>query len=455
MSDEPAPPNEKPLGGKVRRRAPTIDLTASEITAEQQTPISPGAERVDAPGTAALSSAPPAHAAQSEEAAQVKPEPLNEQAAETPAQEPRTSSAQAESVPPPAKSASRMPWLFIGAGAVGAAVAAVVLLVAGPYLGRNGSALDARVADLEQQLRDPAARPLLSGTDAGTLNDLAGRVAKLETAIANLPSSPPDPAFANRVSALEGQLKALSETIGILGRRNDEASAAARDAKQRADAAAAALAELTQKLNRPIERGEFDTLTNRLTAVERTVRTLEAEIAKRPLSNDQHGRLAIAATALKAAVERGDPFAAELAAVKSLGGDPKLTGDLDAFAGSGVPSTATLARELMRLMPALRESAGATDHGASFLEKLQANAEKLVRIRPLEETAGTDAAAILGRIEFRASQGDIAGALAELLNLPAAGRAPAEAWVKRAQARTNAVASSRQLEANALASLSK
>jgi hypothetical protein len=451
MSDGPA--GEKPLGGKGRRRAPTIDLAATEVAAKQQATKSPDAERAEEPEAASLSSAHPANTAQPEEAAQVKTEPVsqNEQAGET-AQQTATSSVEAESVPPSTtKSAAKMPWVFIGAGVVGAAVAAIVLIVGG----HDMNALDARVADLEQQISDPALRPLPPGTDASTLNDLAGRVTKLETAIANLPTSPSDPAFANRIAGLEGQLKALSETVGILGRRNDEAGAAARDAKQRAEATAAALAELTQKLNRPVERGEFDSLTNQLTAVERAVKTLEAEAAKRPPSNDSNGRLAIAATVLNTAVERGGPFVAELAAVKTLGGDPKLTGELDAFAGAGVPSTAMLARELLLIMPALRESVGVTNHGGSFLEKLQASAEKLVRVRPLEAASGGDSTAILGRIEFRASQGDIAGALAELANLPPAARAPAEAWIKRAQARANAVESSRRIEANALASLSK
>ena len=50
--------------------------------------------------------------------------------------------------------------------------------------------------------------------------------------------------------------------------------------------------------------------------------------------------------------------------------------------------------------------------------RLQANAEKLVRIRPIEETSGNDPLAIVARIEIRAAQADIAGALAELAKLP-------------------------------------
>lgn len=455
MTDE-TPQGEKPFGGKPRRRTPTIDLKATEV-ADQQGRTVAGAETADTPASPSVASEHPAAAAQPEDETQVRAaEVAQNEAAEASAQTSATSTTEAETAPPPpARPTSRTPWLFFAAGVVGALVAATVLLGPGLYYARNVDAIDARVADLEQQLRNQAARPLPSGTDAATVSDLAGRVAKLEKTLASLPTSPPDPAFANRISAVEGQLKAISEMVSLLERRSDEANAVSREAKQRADTTAAAHADLAQKLDRPVERGEFESLASRLSALDGTTKTLQAEIVKRPQSNDQQGRLSIAATALKGAVERGDPFPAELAAVKAFGGDPKLTAALEPFAGSGVPGTAALARELVSILPALREAAGAASHGGGFIEKLQANAQKLVRIRPTEETAGTDAPAILGRVDFRASQGDIAGALAELLNLPPSARAPAEAWIKQAQARANAVASGRQLEAKALASLSK
>ncbi len=53
-----------------------------------------------------------------------------------------------------------------------------------------------------------------------------------------------DPALANRIATLEGDLKALGERVGVLGRRNDEIASIAGEARTRADAAAAAVAEL-------------------------------------------------------------------------------------------------------------------------------------------------------------------------------------------------------------------
>jgi hypothetical protein len=92
-----------------------------------------------------------------------------------------------------------------------------------------------------------------------------------------------------------------------------------------------------------------------------------------------------------------------------------------------------------------------------FLEKLQAGAEKLnlVRIRPIGEVAGDDPAAIVARIEAKASQADIAGALAELAKLPPAVRAPADGWSKKAETRLAALDASRRISADALAGLGK
>ena len=98
---------------------------------------------------------------------------------------------------------------------------------------------------------------------------------------------------------------------------------------------------------------------------------------------------------------------------------------------------------------------GASAPNGSFLEKLQANAEKLVRIRPLDEAQGSDTTAVVMRAENKASKGDIPGALAELETLPQAVRVLAEPWMTKAQARLAAVAAARQLATDAFAGIGK
>jgi hypothetical protein len=351
------------------------------------------------------------------------------------------------------------PWALFGAGAVAGAIVVLAVILSGlwPAPDNSAGALDARVAQLEGRVRELATRPPTSGVNAQALDDLASRVAKLEAAKPVAVAGTPDEAIANRIAGLEGELKAIEESVGMLGRRSDEASTAAREAGARADAAAAAVADLARKLPPPqpaVQKSDLDALAARVAAVEGAQKALQAELAKRPQATDQPGRFAVAATALNAAVESSAPFTGELAAVKALTADPGVA-TLEPFAASGLPTPAALARELATVAPAVLQAGGAGPNEGSFLEKLQANAEKLVRIRPTDEGAGTDTAAVVARAQAKAARGDIAGAAAELQALPSDVRAPAVAWIEKAQRRAAAVEVSQRLAAAALSGLGK
>jgi hypothetical protein len=309
---------------------------------------------------------------------------------------------------------------------------------------------------VESNLRTLGSRAPSAAADPKALDEVASRVAKLEAA------TPPqgatsDSALADRIAALEAQLQTMAETIGSLGRRDEGVFAAARDARARAEANAAALADLAQKIPAAsaAERdalealakrvGALEALGNRVSALERNEQAAER--------GDRALRLALAATALNTAVERGDAFAAELSAVKALGGDPKLVAALEPFAASGVPSAAALAREFAELAPSLQASTAPPREGV--LARLQMNAEKLIQVRRVDEPAGSDAGAIVARAEAKASRGDIGGTVSELNALPPDARARGQAWITRAQARQAAIDAGRRLAADALAGLGK
>jgi hypothetical protein len=438
-SDHDQPPaSGEPPAARLRPR--TLDLTADEIAPEP----------VRTTATDAPEGPPPEgadHAASHPEAASAT------------SADPDTAAGAASSGTPPPEPPADVPprrrgWLpagvsMLGAGVAGAGIVLAVLGTMGLLTSRdNGvSALDARLAGIELEVRDLAARTPVAGVDGRVLDEVTGRLDTLEAAVVTSRPAAGDPSLSNRIAALNGEVKALAETIATLGRRGDEALAAARAAQTRADATNAALAALAQKIpSAAVERSEVDALAGRVAAVEKSEKTAA--------SGDRAVRLVLVATALKAAAERGEPFAGELAAAKSLGADPKLTAALEPFAAAGVPTVAMLARELGALAASLRPAQSAPPR-ESFLERLQGNAEKLVRMRPTEEVAGTDAAAVASRLEGKAAQEDLAGAQAELAKLPPAARAPAEAWVAKVQARTAALDASRRLAADALAGLGK
>jgi len=355
-------------------------------------------------------------------------------------------STAAPSPSPPPRRGRAVSLLGMATAALGIVLA--VLGIATLIVGRDSSvsALDARLAGLELHLRELAARPAAPSADPKIFEEVASRLAKLEAAAAAQPAPASDAALSSRLAALEAELKTVVEIAGALGRRSEETLAAAREARARADAGAAALAELAQKIPdaSAAVRSELEALGNRVTAVERGEKAAER--------GDRAVRLALAANALNGAVERGEPFATELATVKALGGDPKLVAALEPFAASGVPTAAALAREFAGLAPSLQASAAPRE---GVLGKLAMNAEKLIRIRRIDETPGSDPSAILARSEAKISRGDIAGGLAELAQLSPQARAPAETWIKRAQAAVAARDASRRLSADALAGLGK
>ena len=349
-------------------------------------------------------------------------------------------------------------WLGLVTAGIGLVLAA--LGIASLLVSRdNGvSALDARLAGVESNLRALASRSPSAAADPKALDEVASRVAKLEAAAPAPPQgAASDSALADRIAALEAQLQTMAETIGSLGRRDEGVFAAARDARARAEANAAALADLAQKIPAAsaAERdaleamgkriGALEALGNRVSALERNEQAAER--------GDRAVRLALAATALNTAVERGDAFAAELSAVKALGGDPKLVAALEPFAASGVPSAAALAREFAELAPSLQASTAPPREGV--LARLQMNAEKLIQVRRVDEPAGSDAGAIVARAEAKASRGDIGGTVSELNALPPDARARGQAWITRAQARQAAIDAGRRLAADALAGLGK
>jgi hypothetical protein len=349
------------------------------------------------------------------------------------------------------------PWRAIAVVVAGIVLVVLMVFLAGQFSNDESRIriIEARVARAEQQMREVSGRAPTNSVDSKALDDLTARLAKLEAGGARPPAA--DPALANRMATLEGTLKSLEEKISVVARRSDDIDLIARDARDKAAASAAAIAELTQKMARLSSASELDASVNRIAALERITAAMQAELAKRGVgeTGDRPVRLAVTASALNAAVERGDAFAAELAAAKLLAGDAAALAPLDPFAPTGLPSATALGRELVALTNALAQTSGAPPREGGFLERLQANAERLVRIRPLDEPPGDDPAAVLTRIEQRALQADLPGAIKELAKLPAPARTSAQAWIAKAQARLAAVAASRRFAADAFAALGK
>ncbi len=305
--------------------------------------------------------------------------------------------------------------------------------------------------------------PLQQATSATTTTQVAGdnqaldsltqRVGKIEETIKNFPVG--DAGVAERLAAAASAIKSLGVALAALNRRSDDIAANASQARERAEAAQKAVADLQTsiKANAPAgaARADIEAFDKRIAALESATQSAQADIGKiasKNSGNDTAARLALSAAVLRDAVLVGAPFANELAAVKSLGGADQALAPLAPFATSGVPTAQSLADELHALLPAMLKISGASAPEGGFLERLQANAGKLVRIRPVTAPTGDDAAAVLARLEFDASKPDLAAALSDLDKLDGATRAPAQAWIAKAQARQAALDAARKYAAN-------
>ena len=303
-------------------------------------------------------------------------------------------------------------WRLIGAGIGGAAIAVLVLgglwtfgllSYRADEAGNQWTGLSAKVAGLERQVRELAA-PTPAAPDRKRAEEIDARLTRLE------------------------------------------AAAAAPSQAQKADA---------QTPANPAERGELDALAARLTSLEQQLKAAEQRLGKVAAGADRTVRLALIAMELRTAVERGIPFTAELQAAKQLAENPSALASLEASAATGVPSPAPLAQNLSKLAPAMLEAASAPRREAGVMERLQASAERLVRIRPVEEASGDEPSTMVARAELKATRGDIAGALADLERLPEPVRAPAAGWIAAAKARLAAIDAAKALAANALDALAR
>jgi hypothetical protein len=386
MVDE-TPEDAQPSGsGRPKRSPPTIDLEASEVSGE----------------TGNLGAA--ADPGPSSE------EPLSEEPS------------------PRRRRRSAAPSAFIGA--VSGACAAVLVIGAAWLWGSPG----------EVVAPAPSATP---ASNSAGIDDLAARVAAIESRAGKPATAAPDPAIAARADALEKSLAALRGELAGLREQSDKLVAAVSDFKS------------TPRESSPSP--DLTEINQRIAEVERNTRAQNAALAQENAkpADDVPLRRIVAAALLDVAVRNGDPYNAALAAAKSLAPHPEALKPLDGFAASGVPSAASLSRELLALVPKLSPTAAENSTTpSSLVERLQAGAAKLVRIERTD-TVGNDRGNVVARVTAAALRNDLNEARRELATLPLADRAAAQGWIEKADARDAALATSRQFAADAMTALAK
>ncbi len=279
--------------------------------------------------------------------------------------------------------------------------------------------------------------------------DIAARLARIETRIENPPPSAPaapNPELVARLSASEQTLQAMREAVTTT--------------RHQLDGVASALAELKVKAGETAPASspvDLSPMVARIEALDQALAGMKQQLTERAAAPapERPLRRVVAASLLDVAVRQGLGFASELAAAKSLADRPEALAPLDAFAARGVPSDAVKCRELLGIIPKLRPGPEPVAPDASTTDRFWANAARLVRVRPVGETALDDAASLANQIEAVARRGDLAEAVRLIGKLPEVARAETSGFLDGVKARDAALTASRQFATDALAALDK
>lgn len=272
-------------------------------------------------------------------------------------------------------------------------------------LAATEAALADRIARVEPLLQAPAAEAVDLAPLAQRLDTLESRLAQIEAMPASGSASAP---------AVQAAIRDLEAKVAALGTMATVPEALS----QKVDAALAGLAD-----------------------AEAAAKAKAAEAA----GAAEAARRAAALDALGAAIDRGEPFDAQLSELALKPAPAPLA----QHAATGVPTLAVLTETFpdaaRAALAKTRDVSGSDGWGARLADFLKAQ----TGARPLTPQAGTDSEAILSRAEAALRDGRVADALTEIASLPADVASAMAEWSAGAKARAEVEAALAALRASA------
>lgn len=377
---EPEKPNRRP---KAKKEPTTIDLTAEEASvaepvrsndSDNGTDTSPETSFEEKPtAESAAGSLPP----QSENAdAETSPDPMPTEPQPEPIAAPEDTMAQQEEPAPPARSSGPSASTLVAAGIFGGIVA---LALAG---------------SMQYSGYLPAAAP--PQNSSGDIQALRQEVEALRQAPASAPAPAPDPELASRLDALETAVAQRADDSGIEER----------------------LASLEQQLQsvQSASQGTASENSARLDELQGRLDTAEAKLNE-PGAEEAAAR-AIAAAALKAAIDRGGAFAGELDTFAAVSPDPQVADQLRPYAEDGVPTHAQLVERFASAREAILDAVSTPQEYQGITSRLMTSALSVVKVRRTGDTQGDSPEAIVSRMQNALQSGDLSAAATEWNALP-------------------------------------
>ncbi len=228
-----------------------------------------------------------------------------------------------------------------------------------------------------------------------------------------------------RLTDLESRVEVLDKQLNAL---NAQATAPA-DVKTQAGAPPESAAEVAHLQN------DMIALSSALAALQTEVKQTGTHAMHSQQATQASLAAAIAFIQLREAATAGRSFTAELAAMrdatKNDTGFQESLSKLEPLAAKGAPALPVLQEELIALETSAATAIAKND-AQTWWEKFLAELRGLVSVRRMHGGGATDAFTIM---ETALAQGDIAGALEAMKNLPPDAQQVLNGWREKAEAR--------------------
>ncbi|TDK34482.1 hypothetical protein E2F50_16730 [Rhizobium deserti] len=295
---------------------------------------------------------------------------------------------------------------------------------------------DARPAPAVVQRQGPSTSALFAAGIVGGL--VALTLAGSMQYAGYLPAASPAPAPDN--SAVAPEISRLQEQVQALQNRPVPTDSS--------------LAERVQALEAGLSERSQSDLPQRLAALEGQIKDVssatratagnDADLARRLQEaeakiNDegpeQQVARAVAAAALKAAIDRGGRFETELQTFAGVAGDDPAVAELQKFGSVGVPSRAQLQADFPRIADAMLDALAQPDENQGLASRLMSSAMSVVKVRRVGDVQGDTPEAVVARMEDGLRSGDLPAAARQWDSLPESAKNASQDFKQKLDAR--------------------
>lgn len=255
-------------------------------------------------------------------------------------------------------------------------------------------------------------------------------------------------AVTQRLDALEGTVQGLGGGVDAasldqrLGELETRIADALRQLQQRIDQIESQAAR-TEPLSRSLAtlESEANRLAQEVAQANSRILDLSQAVERRRTADSAAQALVLATGQLRAVMENGRPFQAELATIRSVADDPAIDTLLDRvapYADGGVPTETVLRQRFDAVAPEILRADTLNGDGG-WLDQSVARLGSLVSVRrQAGEVEGSGADAVVARAEARLDAGNLDGAISELQSLSGPAADAVRPWLADAEARAAA-----------------